>query len=311
MTDATIAEVAALIAPYIHHTQVMTSRSIDELFGCQLFFKCENFQKTGSFKIRGATHAILKLSPAEKKTGVLTHSSGNFAQALAKAAAMQNLPAHIVMPENAPLVKVNAVKDMGAEITSCEPTINARIEAAETLRKRTGATFVHPSNQPSVIQGQGTAALELLESRPNLTALFAPVGGGGLIAGTALAANETHKEIEVFGGEPSAADDATRSLASGKIESNHSTETIADGLRTQLGEHNFPIIQRHVKAIFTVSENEIISAMRLIWERLKIIIEPSSAVAVAALWQQKEQFKGQQVGIILSGGNIDLTKLPF
>jgi threonine dehydratase len=311
MAESSISDVAARIAPYIHHTQVMQSQSIDDLFGCQLYFKCENFQRTGSFKIRGATNAILSLSTSEKIAGVITHSSGNFAQALAKAAAIQDIPAQIVMPNNAPEVKINAVRDFGADITFCEPTISAREATTEQLKAISGATFVHPSNQVSVIQGQGTAAFELLHEHPDMNAVFAPVGGGGLIAGTALAAQEINPNIRIYGGEPLEADDAWRSMASGKIEKNITTDTIADGLRTQLGQHNFPIIQSSVNEIIRVTEAEIISAMQLIWERLKIIIEPSSAVAVAALWKQKRQFNNQKIGIILSGGNVDLGKLPF
>ena len=311
MAELSISDVADRIAPYIHYTQVLTSRSLDDLLGCQLYFKCENFQRTGSFKIRGATNAILSLSASEKKAGVITHSSGNFAQALAKASSIQGIPAQIVMPNNAPEVKINAVRDFGADITHCEATLAAREAKTEQLKSNSGATFVHPSDQISVIKGQGTAGLELLQEHPDLTAIFTPVGGGGLIAGTALAAQEINQNIRIYGGEPFEADDAWRSMSSGKIEKNITTHTIADGLRTQLGEHNFPIIQSFVKEIIRVTEAEIISAMQLIWERLKIIIEPSSAVAVAALWKQKDQFKNQKIGIILSGGNVDFGKLPF
>ena len=304
-------EIADKIAPYIHQTPVLTSDSLNSLFGCHVFFKCENFQKTGSFKIRGASHAILSLSPEQRSKGVVTHSSGNFAQALAKAASLLGIEAYIVMPDNAPMVKVDAVHDFGATIIRCKPTIKAREEAAKKLEAETGATFVHPSNQLTVIQGQGTSAYELLEEYPEIKVIFVPVGGGGLIGGTVLAAKRKNVQIRVFGGEPKAADDAYRSLQSGKIESNITTDTIADGLRTQLGEYNFPIILNHVEEIYTVSEVEIVAAMKLIWERLKIVIEPSSAAAVAALWQQKSNFNGQNVGIILSGGNVDLEKLPF
>jgi len=289
-------EIADKIAPYIHQTPVLRSDSLNSLFGCHVFFKCENFQKTGSFKIRGASHAILSLSPEQRSKGVVTHSSGNFAQALAKAASQ---------------LGIDAVHDFGATIIRCKPTIKAREEAAKKLEAETGATFVHPSNQLTVIQGQGTSAYELLEEYPEIKVIFVPVGGGGLIGGTVLAAKRKNEQIRVFGGEPKAADDAYRSLQSGKIESNITTDTIADGLRTQLGEYNFPIILNHVEEIYTVSEVEIVAAMKLIWERLKIVIEPSSAAAVAALWQQKSNFNGQNVGIILSGGNVDLEKLPF
>lgn len=304
-------DIANKIAPYIHNTPVLQSSSLDDLFGCKLFFKCENFQKTGSFKIRGASHAILCLTEKERKKGVVTHSSGNFAQALSKAAAIQGIPAYIVMPNNAPQVKVDAVQDFGAEIIRCEPTVEAREKTAKILEEKTGATFIHPSNQISVIQGQGTAAYELLAAFPEIEVIFCPVGGGGLIAGTALAAKNHTQPVKVYGGEPEEADDASRSLQSGKIESNKTTNTVADGLRTQLGEHNFPIIKEYVEDIITVREEEIVQAMRLIWERLKIIIEPSCAVPVAALWQSRNKFKEKKVGIILSGGNVDLDKLPF
>jgi threonine dehydratase len=275
-----------------------------------LFFKCENFQKMGAFKMRGATNAILSLSPEQKKAGVVTHSSGNFGQAVALAAANLGVSAYIVMPSNAPRVKVEGVKQYGGKITFCEPTIEAREEAAAIIENQ-GATFLHPSNQIEVILGNATAAIELLQDYPDLDILVAPVGGGGLIAGTALAAYHFGQNCETIGAEPAAVDDAWRSLRSGRIEKNETTNTIADGLRTTLGDVNFPIIRELVGDIIRVEEEEIVQALRLIWERLKIVVEPSCAVALAAVLKAPEHFKGKRVGLIISGGNVDLNSLPF
>ncbi|MCD2259315.1 threonine ammonia-lyase [Psychroserpens luteolus] len=299
------------IRPFIHNTPVLSSRLINKLVGAQLFFKCENFQKTGAYKMRGATNAIMQLTDVQKAKGVVTHSSGNFAQALSFAAQSLGVKATIVMPSNSPAVKKNAVSQYGGRIIECEPTIEARQNAADSIVNDTGATFIHPSNDPNVILGQGTACIELLNQQPDLDAVFCPVGGGGLIAGSALAAYYFGNDCNVFGGEPFEADDAYRSLQSGKIETNETANTIADGLRTQLGHHNFPIILKHVKHIIRVTENEIIEAMRFVWERMKIIIEPSSAVALAAVIKEKDQFKNKKVGIIISGGNVDINALPF
>ncbi|MBT8272001.1 MAG: pyridoxal-phosphate dependent enzyme [Bacteroidia bacterium] len=299
------------IGPHTHRTPVLTSKLLDEMSGVQLFFKCENFQRGGSYKIRGATNAVLKLSPENRSKGVVTHSSGNFAQALTLAAKSCAVKAHIVMPENAPEVKVNAVKTYGGTIYRCESTLEAREQKTEAIIARTGATFLHPSNDLNVIYGQGTAAMELLQDHPDLDHIFVPVGGGGLIAGSALAARYFSDGCELIGGEPFEADDAYRSLISGNIESNETTNTIADGLRTQLGDKNFPIIQKHVSQIIRVTEEEIVQAMRFIWERMKIVVEPSSAVAFAALLREKKKFEGMKIGIVLSGGNVDLTNLPF
>ncbi|WP_372752404.1 pyridoxal-phosphate dependent enzyme [Mariniflexile sp.] len=299
------------IKPYIHNTPVLTSQLINEISGASLFFKCENFQKMGAFKMRGATNAILQLSEEQMQRGVVTHSSGNFAQALALAAKSVGVAAYIVMPFNAPQVKKDAVLGYGGVIIECEPTLLARETTAKKVEYEMGATFIHPSNDNDVILGQGTACLELLENYPDLDAVFAPVGGGGLIAGTALAAHYFGKNCKVIGGEPFEADDAYRSMQSGKIESNNTTNTIADGLKTQLGDKNFPIIQQHVSYITRVSETEIMEAMQLIWERMKIIAEPSSAVALAAMLKEKEMFKNKKLGIIVSGGNVDLSNLPF
>lgn len=299
------------IKPYIHNTPVLTSNSIDEIVGANLFFKCENFQKMGAFKMRGATNAIIQLSDKQRSKGVVTHSSGNFAQALSLAAKSLGVKAFIVMPSNAPQVKKDAVKGYGGVIIECEPTLKARENTANGIREKEGATFLHPSNDTNVILGQGTACKELLETHPDLDCIFAPVGGGGLIAGTALSAYYFGKNCKVIGGEPFEADDAFRSLQSGIIESNTSTNTIADGLKTQLGDKNFPIIQQHVEKIIRVTEKEIIDAMRLIWERLKIVSEASCAVALAAVLKEKSAFQNKKIGIIISGGNVDLSSLPF
>lgn len=261
--------------------------------------------------MRGAANAVLQLTDEQKSRGVVTHSSGNFAQALALAARNIHVKAYIVMPSNAPNVKKEAVKGYGAEVIECEPNVIAREKTAKKIENEKGAVFIHPFDNNEVIIGQGTACLELLEEQPLLDAVFAPVGGGGLISGTALAVHFFGKQCDTYGAEPEQVNDASRSLQSGKIENNPSTNTIADGLKTNLGNLTFPIIQQHVKAIVTVSEEEIVSAMRLIWERMKIIVEPSSAVALAAVLKEKEKFKNKKVGIILSGGNVDLGALPF
>jgi len=308
----TLIQVHNRIKPYIHKTPVLSSQLINEIAGCNVFFKCENFQKMGAFKMRGATNAILNLSEEERNKGVVTHSSGNFAQALSLAANKIGIDAYIVMPKNAPQVKKNAVKEYKGNIIESESTPIAREQMAEKVKQETGATFIHPSNDDDVIHGQGTAAIELLEEQPQLDYIFTPVGGGGLIAGTALAAKYFSDKCKVIGGEPKNVDDAYRSLLSGKIEYNDgNSTTIADGLRTFLGDRNFPIIKEGVEKIIRVEEEEIINAMKLIWERMKIIIEPSSAVAFAALLKNKEDFKNKEVGIIISGGNVDITNLPF
>ena len=299
------------ILPYIHQTPVLTSHLLNDLAGAELFFKCENFQKMGAFKMRGAANAILQLSAAQKLKGVVTHSSGNFAQAVALAAKSCGIKAYIVMPKNAPKVKKEAVIGYGGIVIESESTPVAREQKAEEVVNETGATFIHPSNDIPVIIGQGTATMELLNLHPELNFVLAPVGGGGLIAGTALAAHYFGKNCQTIAGEPLKVNDAYRSFKSGIIESNESTNTIADGLRTQLGTNNFPIIQKYVSDIICVSEPEIIEAMKLIWERLKIVVEPSSAVAFAAVLHDKIRFKNKKIGIILSGGNVDLANLPF
>ncbi len=299
------------IESLIHRTPVLTSELIDQMTGAQLYFKCENFQKMGAFKMRGAANAILQLSDEQRQRGVVTHSSGNFAQAVSLAARKLNVEAFIVMPSNAPAVKKEAVRDYGGIITECTPTIEAREEATKLIVKEKGASMLHPSNDIDVILGQGTAAVELLESSGDLDCILVPVGGGGLLAGTAMAARSFGVDCKTIGAEPAQADDAFRSLKSGKIEYNITAETIADGLRTHLGDINFPIIQKLVDRIITVEEKEIIAAMRILWERMKIVIEPSSAVPFAAVLKKKELFANKKIGIILSGGNVDLSKLPF
>lgn len=299
------------VKPHVHRTPVLNSRLLNELSGAEIFFKCENFQRMGAFKMRGAINAILGLSQDQQEAGVVTHSSGNFAQALSLAARELGVPAYIVMPNNAPEVKKSAVKDYGGIITESMPTLAAREEAAQHIVATKNASFLHPSNNTDVILGQGTAAVELLEAHPDLELVLTPVGGGGLLAGTALACAYFGNNCEPMAGEPKEADDAYRSLQAGSIQTNITASTIADGLRTQLGDKNFPIIQALVKTIIRVEEDEIIHAMRLIWERMKIIVEPSCAVPFAAVLKAPEKFAGKKLGIILSGGNVDLGNLPF
>jgi threonine dehydratase len=298
---------AIKIAPFIHRTPVFTSSMLNDLSGADLFFKCENFQRMGAFKMRGAVYAILKLSEEHKQKGVVTHSSGNFAQALSLAAKLTGIKATIVMPDNAPAVKKEAVRGYGGTIIECEPTAIAREILAEKIVSETGATFIHPSNDLDVIIGQGTAAMELIQDHPDLDNIVTPVGGGGLIGGTALAAECFGNNITVYAGEPSQMDDAYRSLQSGNIETNApGANTIADGLKTHLGDVTFPIIQKGVKEIILVEEHEIIAALKLIWERMKIVVEPSSAVALAAVLKRKDLFENTKTGIIISGGNVDV-----
>jgi threonine dehydratase len=305
VTKETIEQAHQRIKPYIHRTPVMTSQGVDERAGCNLFFKCENFQKIGAFKARGAMNAVLTLSNEDRVKGVATHSSGNHAQALARAAKIMGIKAYIVMPRTAPAVKKRGVEGFGGEIFECEPTLQARETTLAEVIKKTGATEIHPFNNYSVINGQATAAKELFEEVPNLDVIIAPVGGGGLLSGTALATKYFSPNTTVIAGEPEGADDAFRAKQSGKIETSQAS-SIADGLLTSLGDKTFPIIRDEVKEVITVSDKEIISAMRFIWERMKIIVEPSCAVPLAAVLKSKEKFKGKRVGIILSGGNVDL-----
>ena len=297
------------ISPYMHVTAVLSSELLNEEFDAKLYFKCENFQKAGSFKSRGAVNAILSLQSSQTKKGVATHSSGNFAQALARAASILNVPSYIVMPNNAPRVKVDAVLGYGGDITFCEPNLQAREETLTKVVEKTDAIIIHPYNDYDIIAGQGTATMELCQEIENIDIILCPIGGGGLISGTALSASFFGKNIRVVGCEPKGADDAYRSMKAGKILPSINPSTIADGLLTSLGERNFPIIQEYVDEIVTVSEDSIMIAMKLIYERLKIVIEPSSAVPLAAILENKVDVQGKNVGIIISGGNVDLEKI--
>lgn len=299
------------IAPRIHRTPVITSASLDVVSGARLFFKCENLQKTGSFKIRGATNAVFSLTDEEAKHGVAAPSSGNHAAALSLAARWRGIQAYIVMPSNSSPAKKRAVESYGGQITECEPNMISREATIAKVIERTGAHLVHPYNDPRVIAGQGTAALELLEEVPDLDFILAPVSGGGLLSGTATAAKSLRPQIRVIGGEPRNADDASRSMASGKIEPVSGRETMADGLRAALCPLTFSILRERVDAISLVDEDEIVEAMRLIWERAKLVVEPSGAVAAAPVLHKKIDVRGKKVGIILSGGNLDLSSLPF
>lgn len=309
ITKEQIEQAHERVKPFIHQTPVLTSTFINSIAGAELFFKCENFQKIGAFKIRGGMNAVLTLPKDQLANGIATHSSGNHAQAIAYAAREVGTKAYIVMPNTSPKVKVDAVKGYGAEITFCEPNQQARETALQEIVDRTGAAFIHPYNDERVITGQATCAKELLEKIPALDAIFAPVGGGGLLSGTALSAHYFSTATKVYAGEPEGAADAVLSFKSGQIETAPYINTIADGLLTKLGDKTFPIIQRYVTDIFTVSDQEIIAALQLVYERMKIIVEPSCVVPLAALLKNKEQFAGKRVGIILSGGNVDLKKL--
>ena len=307
-----IREAAARIACLAKRTPVLTSAGLDALCGARVFFKCENFQRTGSFKIRGASNAILQLSDEEARRGVVTHSSGNHASAVACAAKHRGIHADIVMPENTPMTKRETTAAYGGVIHLCAPTLEARETTMNAIREKTGATLVHPYDDVRVIAGQGTAALELLQDVPDLDDISAPVSGGGLLSGTAIAATSLKPGIRVYGAEPQEADDARRSLRSGKLEMplpGHTT--IADGLRANLSARTLGIFQKHVTDVLTVSEDDIINAMKLIWRYLKIIVEPSGAVSFAMLMAHKGKFAGQRVGLILTGGNLDLDKLPW
>lgn len=299
------------IRKFIHRTPVLTCRAIDEMCGARLFFKCENLQKVGAFKIRGACNAVFSLADEEASKGVATHSSGNHAAALTLAASWRGIQSHVVMPENAPKVKVTAVAGYGARITFCKPTLEAREAALGEVIKATGAAFIHPYNDFRVICGQGTAALELCEEMPGLDAIITPVGGGGLLSGTAVAVSSVSPGTVIIGAEPKGADDAFRSLQAGRIIPVRNPDTIADGLRTSLGDLTFSIISRLVNEIITASEPGIVAAMRHIWERMKIIVEPSSAVPLAAVLEHRAGFSGKRIGIVLSGGNVDLDHLPW
>lgn len=306
-------ETAALrIKPYIHETPILTSRSIDELIGANIFFKCENFQKTGSFKMRGAANVIFGLSDEELKNGVATQSSGNHGQAVALAANLRRIPAYIVMPDNSATVKMDSVKIYGGKIITCKSTIEAREIAVAKILDETQSHYVAPYNDFRVIAGQGTSALEFFRQTDNLDIIITPVGGGGLMSGTALSSHYISPKTMIIGAEPEEVNDAFRSFYSGIMQSNTTTNTIADGLRASIREKTFEVIKNYVHQIVTVQESEIVAAMKLIWTRLKIIIEPSCAVPFAAiLFGKVENIKGKRIGIILTGGNVDLDKLPF
>ena len=301
----------ARIAPHILLTPVLCSEALDSVAGASLFFKCENLQRIGAFKARGACNAVLSLSDAEAAHGVVTHSSGNHGAALAWAAQRRGIRAWVVMPANAPAVKQDAVRGFGATIRFCEPTVAAREEACAAVQAETGAVLVHPYNDWRVIAGQGTAALELLADAPQVDAVVAPVGGGGLLSGTAISARAIKPSIRVYGAEPEGADDAVQSLRSGRIVPQTNPRTIADGLRSSLGEKTFAVISTRADGIGTASEEAIVRAMRLTWEKLKVLIEPSAAVPLAALLEGTLPLKGLRVGVILSGGNVDLEQLPW
>lgn len=301
----------ARIRDSIHRTPVMTSTTLDGLAGNRLYFKCENLQKVGAFKARGATNAVLLLSDSDAANGVVTHSSGNHAAALACAAKLRGIPAYIVMPSNAPQAKQSAVRRYGGEIFLCEPTLAAREATAREVALRTGASFIHPYDNLHVMAGQGTTAIELLEDAPDLDVILCPVGGGGQLSGIAVAAKAIKPDIRIIGVEPAAADDAARSLRAGRILPAGTPVTIADGLKTSLGELPFAEIQRLVEDIVTVQEAAIVAAMRLVWEVLKLIVEPSGAVSYAAIVERSLQVRDAKIGIILSGGNLDLQRLPW
>jgi len=307
ITKATIEEAHKRIKPFIHRTSVLTNENIDDVAGCSIYFKCENFQKIGAFKARGAMNAALSLNPEQLKKGLATHSSGNHAQAIARAAKIIGVKSYIVMPRTAPDIKRKGVRSFGGEIFQCEPTLASRESTLADVVKKTGATEIHPYNNYEVIAGQATAAKELFEEAPKLDYVLTPVGGGGLLSGTALAAKYFSPSTQVIAGEPDGSDDAYRSLKSGHIETPQSN-SIADGLLSSLGDKTFPLIQEYVKEIITVTDSEIITAMKLIWEEMKIIVEPSCAVPLAAVLKNKDKFAGKNIGIILSGGNVDLEK---
>ena len=299
------------IRPFIHRTSVLTNNSLNDLSGASLFFKCENFQKAGSFKIRGATNTVERLSQDEMSRGIATTSSGNHGAALSMAVTRRGGKTKVVMPTNTPKIKVNNVERNGGEVIWCEPDQPSRERVLHELVDETGATVVHPYNDERIIAGQGTATKELLEDHPDLDMIISPVSGGGLLSGTLLAAKGINPDIKIYGAEPSEADDAFRSLEKGEIVANKTIDTICDGLRAQIGTITFPIIQAHVDGIITVSESEIIEAMKMVWERMKIIAEPSSVITLGALLNNKEMFAGKKVGLILSGGNVDLNQLPW
>lgn len=312
--DPTFEDVLAAaerIRGHVHRTPVMTSSAIDGIAGAQLHFKCENLQKVGAFKARGATNAVLSLSDEAAGRGVATHSSGNHAAALAYAAGIRGVPANVVMPSSAPPVKKAAVSGYGALITECEPTLEARETTLDAVVERTGATFIHAYDNAMVIAGQGTASMELITDVPDLDAVIAPVGGGGLMSGTAIAVSSSRPDIAIWGSEPAGADDAFRSLRDGTLYPSVAPKTIADGLLTSLSDRTFRILSDRLESILTVNEETIFRAMRLLWERMKLVVEPSGAVPLAAVLEHPEHFADRRVGLIISGGNVDLDHLQW
>lgn len=310
-TYADVLAARARIAPYVHRTPVMTSRMLDELSGASLFFKCENLQKAGAFKARGASNAVFGLSDAQASRGVATHSSGNHGTCLSYAAGRRGIPCTVVMPRTAPQAKKDAVRGYGGRVVECEPSTSSREAVFAEVVAETGAEFVHPYNDPRVIAGQGTCSLELIEQVADLDAVIAPIGGGGMVSGTCLALSNAAPGVRIYAAEPEQADDAARSFRAGRIIADDAPVTVADGLKVPLKELTWHFVSRHVTDILTVSEQEIIDAMLLIWKRMKIIAEPSSAVPLAAVLKNRSLFAGQRVGIILTGGNVDLDRLPW
>ncbi|WP_297840197.1 beta-hydroxyaspartate dehydratase BhcB [uncultured Roseibium sp.] len=299
------------IKPHIHRTPVLTSSFLNELTGAELFFKCENFQKAGAFKVRGASNAVFGLDEETAKAGVATHSSGNHALSLSYAAGRRGIPCHVVMPRTAPQAKKDAVRGYGGIITECEPSTSSREAVFAEVEARTGAEFVHPYNDPRVIAGQGTCSKELMEQTDGLDAVVAPIGGGGMVSGTCLTLSNLAPEVKIFAAEPEQADDAARSFKAGHIIADDAPETVADGLKVPLKELTWHFVSNHVTDILTASEQEIVDAMRLIWARMKIVMEPSSAVPLATILKNRDVFAGKRVGIIITGGNVDLGKLPW
>ncbi|MDZ7711815.1 MAG: pyridoxal-phosphate dependent enzyme [Rhodovibrio sp.] len=299
------------IRPYIHETPVQTSTTMDALSGAELFFKCENFQKAGAFKVRGATNAVFGLSDAQAEKGVATHSSGNHALSLSYAGGRRGIPVHVVMPHSAPKAKKDAVRGYGGQITECEPSTSSREAVFAGVQARTGADFVHPYNDPRIIAGQGTCAKEMLAQIEGLDAVIAPIGGGGMVSGTCLTLSALAPQIEIYAAEPEAADDAYRSFKSGTLIQDDAPQTIADGLKVPMKEYTWHFVRNYVTDILTASEQEIVDAMRLTWQRMKIVMEPSCAVPLAVILKNKDVFAGKRVGVIVTGGNVDLDKLPW
>ena len=311
LTLKDIASAHDRISPYIHRTPVLTNNSLNEFTGANLFFKCENFQKAGSFKIRGATNTVELLTQDEMDKGVATTSSGNHGAALSMAVTRREGKTKVVMPHNTPKIKVDNVERNGGEVVWCEPDQSSREQVLADLVNESGATVVHPYNDERIIAGQGTCAKELLEDHPEIQIIVSPVSGGGLLSGTLLSAKEINEQVSVYGAEPAEADDAYRSLQNGEIVPNDTINTICDGLRAQIGTITFPIIQKYVDEIITLSEDEILDSMKMIWERLKIIVEPSCSISLAAIIKNKNKFSGKNVGLIMSGGNVDLNQIPW